>query len=347
MVKVSVVIPFYNRIDWTKEAINSVLSQTFQDFEIIVIDDGSEEEYKSEIEELDSRIIYLRQENRGVSAARNVGIRHSSGEFIAFLDSDDLFLPEKLQIQISVMEEHPNILLSHTSYNQVDHRRDLLQVIHSGSFTGNVYPEILALCPIATPTVMLRRALLGSLEFCEEIRIGEDLLLWSQISKRSAIIGIDIPLTNVRIHGKNAAMDSEKHLERLSNIAKYGLDQDFSLSVHDWKAVLHNITASLFPSDALPEEPHLNPYQIWSRAYFAASFYCRNKPFRKLKYFLLALLYDPKFVAVTIYWESVDILHRINVSIIRFGTNLLRTVLPEKTFNALRARRRDLGKTKP
>jgi glycosyltransferase involved in cell wall biosynthesis len=241
MPKVSVVIPFCNRIEWTKEAIQSVLSQTFQDFELLVVDDGSEIEYKKEIQELDNRIVYLRQEKKGVSAARNLGIRQSSGEFIAFLDSDDSFLPEKFATQIRAMEEHDNILLSHTSYNQVDQEQKHLQIIHSGLFAGKVYPGVLALCPIATPTVMIRRAAFETLEFRENIRIAEDLLLWSQVSKRSAIIGIDITLTNVRIHGQNAAINSETQLEGLSNIVKYGLDQDPSISNHDRNIILYEI----------------------------------------------------------------------------------------------------------
>src|ERR1051325_3486936 len=134
MATISIVIPFYNRIEWTKEAIQSVLLQTFQDFEIIVVDDGSEREYRKTIEELDNRIIYLRQENRGVSAARNVGIHQSSGEFIAFLDSDDLYLPEKLTLQLAMMKENPDLLLSHTSYIQVDQEEKFLRVIRSGLF---------------------------------------------------------------------------------------------------------------------------------------------------------------------------------------------------------------------
>lgn len=241
MATVSVVIPFYNRIEWTKEAIQSVLLQTFQDFEIVVVDDGSKGEYKKVIEELDNRIIYLRQENKGVSAARNAGIHQSSGEFIAFLDSDDLYLPEKLKIQVSLMKENPDVLLSHTSYNQVDQQQKFLQVIHSGLFTGNVYPDIFANCPIATPTVMLRRALLGNFEFYEKINVAEDLLLWAQISKRSTILGIDIPLTNVRIHEKNAGMVSQKQLEGLSNIIEYGLNRDSAISIPDRNSILYEI----------------------------------------------------------------------------------------------------------
>lgn len=241
MTKVSVVIPFCNRIEWTKEAVQSVLTQTFQDFEIIVVDDGSQKDYKEEIQKLDHRIIYLRQENKGVSAARNTGIHRSSGEFIAFLDSDDLYLPKKLEIQVSVMEQSPNILLSHTSYNQIDQEQKHLAVIGSGSFAGNVYPDIFVSCPIATPTVMLRRALLGDLKFDENVHVAEDLLLWSQISKKSMLVGIDIPLTNVRIHGKNAGIDPRKQLEGLANIVKHGLNRDPSISFQNRHMILYRI----------------------------------------------------------------------------------------------------------
>jgi len=241
MKKISIIIPFYNRVEWAKEAIGSVLAQTYQDFEIIIVDDGSDNDYKTELESLDKRIRYLRQVNKGPSSARNMGMKSASGYFIAFLDSDDLFLERKLEIQMGVMDDHPDVMFSHTSYYQVNDQGKQLNAIKSGQFTGNVYPGILAFCPIATPTVMLRREVVEGLEFNERIRVAEDILLWSQISKKNLIIGIDIPLTNVRMHGKNAAIDLDKQLEGLSNIIKYGLDADSSISKHDRNKVLHDI----------------------------------------------------------------------------------------------------------
>lgn len=241
MAKVTVIIPFYNRIEWVREAIKSVLMQTYQDFEVIVVDDGSDKGYKDQIEALDKRITYLRQENKGASAARNLGIDQSSGEYIAFLDSDDEFLPEKLEIQLLAMKQNPGILLSHTSYINVDAHKRPLQIIPSGLFTGKVYPQILALCPIATPTVVVQRSALKTRRFDENIAIAEDLLMWSRIAKESAILGINIPLTNVRLHGKNAVADPEKQLDGLSNIINYGLDADASISCHDRYKILHEL----------------------------------------------------------------------------------------------------------
>jgi glycosyltransferase involved in cell wall biosynthesis len=104
----SVLIPTYNRAQYLKEAIRSVQDQTFQDLEIIVIDDGSTDNTREVIKEISSpEIKYLYQENRGAGAARNAGIRASSGKWIAFLDADDIWMPSKLELQIQALIDHP------------------------------------------------------------------------------------------------------------------------------------------------------------------------------------------------------------------------------------------------
>jgi glycosyltransferase involved in cell wall biosynthesis len=241
MKKVSIIIPFHNRIDWTKEAIQSVIDQTYQNFEIILIDDGSEGNYETEIRQLDKRIIYFRQPQGGPSSARNVGIRASTGDFIAFLDSDDIFLPEKLCVQLEKMEEHPDLLFSHTSYYLIDEQNNQLGTIDSGKFNGSVYPTILGNCPIATPTVMIRKEAFQNTKFNENIRIGEDILVWAQISKFSNILGIDRPLTKVRIHGHNAVNDPEKQRTGLENIITYGLLADNTISIKDRNHMLSDL----------------------------------------------------------------------------------------------------------
>jgi glycosyltransferase involved in cell wall biosynthesis len=111
MPKVSVIIPTYNRAHLLERAIRSVLNQTFQDFELIVVDDASTDETDRLINNLGHQIRYIRHDkNRGASAARNTGIKHSSGDYIAFLDSDDEWLPEKLEKQIKVFENRPDKL---------------------------------------------------------------------------------------------------------------------------------------------------------------------------------------------------------------------------------------------
>jgi len=106
---VSVVIPTYNSADFLIQALNSVLNQTYSNYEIIVVDDGSSDNTSQAIEPWRSQIRYIYQDNQGVAAARNRGIDAATGDFIAFLDADDLFLPQKLQQQVAVFEAQPDL----------------------------------------------------------------------------------------------------------------------------------------------------------------------------------------------------------------------------------------------
>jgi hypothetical protein len=133
----------------------------------------------------------------------------------------------------------PKALLSHTSYELVDAKRKLLAVVNSGQFTGHVYPTILLGCPIATPTVMIRcEAFRNGLRFKEDIRIAEDVLLWSEIAHRSPILGIDQPLTRVRKHGKNAAHDLSAQVLGSLDLIEYGIRQSPYLGFHLRKKLL-------------------------------------------------------------------------------------------------------------
>lgn len=238
---VSVIIPFYNRIKWTVQAIDSVLNQTIQDFEIILVNDGS----TRGIEGLDKilkhkKIKYVYQQNKGVASARNLGFSQSSGEFIAFLDSDDLFYPQKIEIQLKYMEQNPLVLMSHTSYDRVDQYGNFIETMHSGIFSGKLYPEIYFQCPIATPTVMLRKLLCVEKLLCfdERISVAEDLLFWAKIAQTSEILGIDEPLSKVRIHGSNAFYDKNKQITGFLNVIEYGIKQDSYLQPGENKIIL-------------------------------------------------------------------------------------------------------------
>jgi glycosyltransferase involved in cell wall biosynthesis len=206
---VSVVIPYRGRADWLQAAVGSVLAQTFPDFELIVVDDGSDERPSFLDGTADKRIRYVRQRHGGVSVARNHGMRLATGTYIAFLDADDLFQPDKLRIQIGEMEAHPEIAMSHTSYSRIDAAGSFIEDVASGEFSGDQYPAIVSQCPIATPTVVVRREAVerDRLSFDESVRLGEDVILWIAIARRHRLLGIDKPLTSVRIHGNNAALD--------------------------------------------------------------------------------------------------------------------------------------------
>lgn len=228
MTTVSVVIPYYNRAEWLWQAVESVLAQTFQDFEVIVVDDGSEEQPQLHERFTDARIRYVRQDHRGASAARNHGLRLATGKYVAFLDADDVFLPEKLVVQVAQMDANPSIALSHTSYVRIDAVGRKLEEIPAGTFGGRVYPGILLQCPIATPTVMVRRATLDErrLRFEESVNIGEDIILWIDLARQHSILGIDQLLTKVRMHGKNADSDPESQYRGRLDILRHAFRKD-------------------------------------------------------------------------------------------------------------------------
>ncbi len=199
---VSVIIPFRGRIPWLREAVDSVLAQTFRNFELILVDDGSDEPAAFLDEIRDGRVRYIRQPPAGAAAARNLGIRYAAGKYVAFLDSDDLFLPTKLEFQLRMLEEHPHLVFSHTSYMRMDAAGCDLQEIELGKLHRKGLPR---------DHLRLRdrhahghgpRDILRDLKFEESVRIGEDVILWVRIARRHEILGIQKPLTRVRMHGK-------------------------------------------------------------------------------------------------------------------------------------------------
>lgn len=231
-IKVSVIIPFFNRVNWTIEAIKSVLDQTHQNLEIILIDDASTEDIKK-IKDLiknEKRIIYYRNSNNsGVSYSRNCGINKASGEFISFLDSDDLFEKKKIEIQLYFMVSN-GYVFSHTSYETFIKSNESINKIDSGN-TDYIYPSIIAGCSIATPTVMVDKELFNekNIKFPENIDIGEDICMWIQISKNCKLYGLNIPLSKVRKHGNNASDSEIKQVIGIKNqfdfVFKNSLDE--------------------------------------------------------------------------------------------------------------------------
>jgi glycosyltransferase involved in cell wall biosynthesis len=129
MPEVSVIIPTYNCDRYLPEAIASVQQQTFQDWEVIVIDDGSTDETQQAIAPYANSIRYLYQDNQGVAAARNHGIQQAAGEWIAFLDADDFFFPEKLEAQVAVTRAHPGVGMVHSGWRRVNAQGNCLMEV--------------------------------------------------------------------------------------------------------------------------------------------------------------------------------------------------------------------------
>ena len=202
--KVTVVIPFFNRIPWTLEALQSVLDQTYLNFEVILVDDGSTEDISPLIRvcSRDRRIAYVRQDHRGAAAARNRGIAEAQGEYIAFLDSDDLYLPEKLEVQVSALELGTSYAMAYSHTLGFDSNSGEVVESPKGFFSGSIYPDLLFIRnnQITTPTVMVRADVLKETGlFDESMTICEDLDLWRRIARRHQILHIPKPLVRIRV----------------------------------------------------------------------------------------------------------------------------------------------------
>lgn len=235
-IKVSVIIPFYNRIDLLKNSINSVLQQTHKNIEILLIDDGTTESIKA-IEILikeNPTIRYIKNDtNKGASYSRNIGIKEATGKYIAFLDSDDCFKREKIQQQLKEMYLK-GYEFSHTSYIRKD--SNIEQTIQIGRLTGEVIPKIIGGCGIATPTVMIKTEFLreNKLQYDETMEIGEDVCFYLEALRKTKLLGINKPLTVVNTNNNSAAYNIEKQLKGLKTIIRYVLN-DNELSKYNYE----------------------------------------------------------------------------------------------------------------
>jgi glycosyltransferase involved in cell wall biosynthesis len=185
---VSVIIPTYNRGWILAEAIESVLVQGFGDYELIVVDDGSTDRTGEMLRSYGDRLRTLRQANRGVSAARNAGTAAARGEWIAFLDSDDLWLPRKLERQVAFLEDRPDAEICQTEEVWIRDGRRVNPARKHRKTGGMIFERSLELCLVSPSAVMLRRGLLEGLGgFDESLPACEDYDLWLRVSRRRPV----------------------------------------------------------------------------------------------------------------------------------------------------------------
>jgi glycosyltransferase involved in cell wall biosynthesis len=211
---VSVIIPTYNRAGLVTEAVASVEAQTCRDFEILVVDDGSTDATPEVLAALENVWVLRQACRRGVAAARNLGAAHAQGEWLAFLDSDDLWLPEKLARQMAYLERRPNLLLCQTDETWV---RDGLRVNKPASHrkvAGRIFLPSLERCMVSPSAVVLHRQLLTEHGgFDADLPAAEDYDLWLRLCWRYEVGLVDEPLVIKR----------GGHVDQLS--AQWGIDR--------------------------------------------------------------------------------------------------------------------------
>lgn len=176
----SIIIPTFNRKNLLKIAVNSVLNQSFKDFELIIIDDGSTDKTKEMIKSIkDNRIKYFYQKNKGVSCARNKGIKKAAGKYIAFLDSDDRFTKYKLEIVYETIKKYPKFKIFHTNELWYRNGKILSQKKHHAKPDGDVFDKALKLCCISISTAVIEKNIFEKAGlFDEKLPACEDYDFW-------------------------------------------------------------------------------------------------------------------------------------------------------------------------
>lgn len=207
MPKVSVIIPAYNSMAYLPKTVESVLNQTFADFELLIVDDGSSDRTVEWVSQLtDSRIKLITQKNQGASVARNTGIAQAQGELIAFLDNDDLWKPTKLEQQIRCLEQHPHAGLVHTWMVLIDEHGTSTGRVITSNAEGFVWQQLVEQDTVLNSSVLVRRECFDAVGvFDPTIPRTGDWEMWLRVAACYPFALIREPLVLYRQHTHNAS----------------------------------------------------------------------------------------------------------------------------------------------
>lgn len=230
---VSVIIPFYKGVDWLEEAINSVYAQTFKEYEIIVVNDGSPEDITL-LKKKFSSVKWINQDNQGVSTARNNGIKNAIGEYIAFLDSDDIWHPTKLEVQYNYMKKN-DINWSHHSY--LSFKENYQKLVNTSIHRGKVYNQTFVSFKVQTSSVMINHQYLkdNNIFFPENLHYGEDMELYRELAQTNNLGYINSALTYYRLRGTNAGVRAKVQIQDKAQTYqkyKYYIKDNFGISFY-------------------------------------------------------------------------------------------------------------------
>jgi glycosyltransferase involved in cell wall biosynthesis len=230
--KVSVIIPTYNRAHLIGESIQSVLDQTFQDFELIIVDDGSSDDTETVVKGFeDPRIRYIYQENRGISGARNTGIRNAEGQYVAFLDSDDLWLPELLESEVPILDTNLDVGVVYAKAQAMDTDGNLASFTRGNSqrYPDQTLKSALYGDFVAFITAVVRRECFDRIGLFDEVLKGRvDWDIWVRIAKHYRFAYIDKVLAHFRAHARQFTGAASEHFLEVSECGIRVLDKAFS-----------------------------------------------------------------------------------------------------------------------
>ncbi len=201
--RVSIVTPTYNRPRWLPDAIQSVLAQTYPDIELIVVNDGSTDNTEEVLEPYMDRIVYIYRENGGQGAALNTGITAATGEYICRVDDDDLYMPEKVELQVEMFQQNPQLGLVAGDGYIIDSEGEITDTKKVPDYSRHgAFLRLLQHCIFCQPTVMVRRECFDKVGLYKNI-YGEDYDMWLRIARHYPVAVIPEPLAMYRRHDTN------------------------------------------------------------------------------------------------------------------------------------------------
>ena len=193
--KISVIIPTYNRFNSIGRALDSILDQTYKPHEIIIVDDGSTDGTRELIRDQYPSIKYFYQSRSGVSKARNKGIVESKAKWIAFLDSDDQWQPNKLEEQKNNLKQNPTILVSHTNEIWIRNGVRVNQMKKHQKYGGYIFDKCLDFCRMSPSSIMIHKQVFEDIgNFDEDLLVCEDYDLWIRVTSKFPVTYLDKPL---------------------------------------------------------------------------------------------------------------------------------------------------------
>lgn len=228
--KVSVIIPTYDRADYLREALDSVFAQSYLPWEVIVVDDGSTDDTPAVVQSYGSRVRYVRHDqNRGISAARNSGLNAAQGDLIAWLDSDDLWEADFLATLVPLLMQDLTLDGVYTGITMVDANGVILGTSARIEKPRNLYDALVRDCFLTTPSIVVWKRCYDQVgDFDPQFRIAEDYDMWLRLASNFHIVGIPLPMVRIRIHATNTMADvdalckarlavARKHFGKFSN----------------------------------------------------------------------------------------------------------------------------------
>jgi glycosyltransferase involved in cell wall biosynthesis len=249
MSRVSVVLPVYNRAQFVADAIRSVLEQGYKDFELIVVDDGSTDDTPGVLKEFSDRAEIIRQDNKGPAAARNRAIQRSRGELIAFIDSDDIWLPQKLEAQVAFLDDNPAIGMVHCDGWVVEEFKGLSELQPDATFYrkkkppfGDTAKSRIMKTAIVTSHVVVRREVMDRVGlFPEDLLVHEDVDLFFRMLEAGVEIGfVEKPLVVKRVLSDSLAMDQLRYILQALDVEYRSWMRSHVLREHLKPAIIFN-----------------------------------------------------------------------------------------------------------